>query len=68
MAGAGAHEHPDWRQNWTLRYELPRPWALPDFDKDRPRNQNLYGYPTIAPINEDEYLMVFTECASDELP
>ncbi len=50
-------------ENWTLHYELPRPWAMPDFDKDRPLNQNLYGYPTIAPINEDEYLVVFTERA-----
>jgi len=50
-------------ENWTLRYELPRPWALPGFDKDRPLNQNLYGYPTIAPINENEYLVVFTERA-----
>ncbi|MFO7775092.1 MAG: sialidase family protein [Candidatus Hydrogenedentota bacterium] len=50
-------------QNWTLQYELPRPWAKENFAKDRPLNQNLYGYPTIAPINENEYLVVFTERA-----
>ncbi|MFO7904873.1 MAG: sialidase family protein [Pirellulaceae bacterium] len=50
-------------ENWTLRYELTRPWAQADFYKDRPLNQNLYGYPTIAPINQDEYLVVFTERA-----
>jgi len=50
-------------QNWTLQYELPRPWAKENFDKDRPLNQNLYGYPAIAPIDENEYLVVFTERA-----
>jgi len=48
-------------ENWTLQYELLRPWARGDFDGDRPLNQNLYGYPTIAPINDREYLVVFTE-------
>lgn len=50
-------------QDWTLRHELRRPWSEPDFEGDRPLNQNLYGYQTIAPINEDEYLIVFTERA-----
>ena len=49
--------------NWTLQHELTRPWAKDDFDDDRPLNMNLYGYPTIAPINENEYLVVFTERA-----
>ena len=48
---------------WTLQHELRRPWARLGFDGDRPLNQNLYGYPTIAPINNDEYLVVFTERA-----
>ncbi len=50
--------------NWTLQFELERPWAKADFDKDRPLNRIFYGYPTIAPINEDEYLVVFTENAT----
>ncbi len=50
-------------RNWTLHYELARPWAKDGFEKDRPLNQNLYGYPTIAPIDENEYLVVFTERA-----
>ncbi|MFP4620114.1 MAG: sialidase family protein [Bacteroidales bacterium] len=50
-------------KNWTLRQELLRPWAREDFDENRPLNKNLYGYPTIAPINEKEYLVVFTERA-----
>jgi len=33
------------------------------FGEDRPLNQNLYGYPAIAPINGNEYLIVFTERA-----
>ncbi len=48
---------------WTLQHELRRPWAMLDFDGDRPLNQNLYGYPAIAPLGEDEYLVVFTERA-----
>ena len=47
---------------WTLQHELLRPWAEAGFE-GRPLNQNLYGYPTISPINEDEYLVVFTERA-----
>lgn len=49
--------------NWTLQHELKRPWAREDFRGNRPLNKNLYGYPTIAPINEQEYLVVFTERA-----
>ena len=48
---------------WTLQHELLRPWANPTFRGDRPLNQNFYGYPTIAPINEREFLIVFTERA-----
>ena len=48
---------------WTLQHELRRPWAMLGFDVDRPLNQNLYGYPAIAPLGEDEYLVVFTERA-----
>jgi hypothetical protein len=48
---------------WTLQHELKRPWAFPSLAGDRPLNQELYGYPTIAPINEKEYLVVFTERA-----
>jgi hypothetical protein len=51
---------------WTLQHELRRPWAMLDFDGDRPLNQNLYGYPSIAPVGEDEYLVVFTERAMME--
>lgn len=47
--------------NWTLQYELLRPWAREDFQEERPVNQNFYGYPTIAPVSDDEYLIVFTE-------
>jgi len=50
-------------EGWRLQHELRRPWAKLDFDGNRPLNQNLYGYPTIAPINEEEYLVVFTERA-----
>ncbi len=49
--------------NWTLQYELLRPWADEGFEGDRPLNQNFYGYPAIAPINDGEYLVVFTERA-----
>ncbi len=48
---------------WTLQHELLRPWAKLGFDGDRPLNQNFYGYPAIARINDDEYLVVFTERA-----
>jgi len=47
--------------NWTLQHELKRPWASEGFRRNRPLNKNFYGYPTIAPINEQEYLVVFTE-------
>ena len=46
---------------WTLQHELRRPLAALNFDGDRPLNGVFYGYATIAPINEDEYLVVFTE-------
>ncbi len=52
--------------NWTFEYELSRPWASKTYDGDRPLNQNLYGYPTIAPLNDKEYLVVFTERARVE--
>lgn len=48
-------------ENWTLQYELLRPWAREDFDGDRPLSYTFYGYPTIAPINDREYLIVFSE-------
>jgi hypothetical protein len=48
-------------QNWKLQHELPRPLATLKFEGDRPLNENFYGYPTTAPINEQEYLVVFTE-------
>ena len=48
---------------WKLQHELLRPWAEAGFTGDRPLNQNLYGYPTITPINKNEYLVVFTERA-----
>ena len=50
-------------QGWVLQHELKRPWAALGFEGNRPLNQNFYGYPTIAPINENEYLVVFTERA-----
>ncbi len=50
-------------EGWKLQHELLRPWASLDFKGERPLNQNLYGYPTIAPINKNEYLVVFTERA-----
>lgn len=50
-------------EGWTLQHELRRPWAGIGFGGDRPLNQNFYGYPTMAPISEDEYLVVFTERA-----
>lgn len=46
---------------WKLEHELRRPFSFLNYDGDRPLNQNLYGYCTIAPINENEYLVVFTE-------
>ncbi len=46
---------------WKLEHELRRPFSLLNYDGDRPLNQNLYGYCTIAPVNENEYLVVFTE-------
>lgn len=48
---------------WTLQHELKRPWSSLGFNDERPLNQNLYGYCTIAVINKDEYLVVFTERA-----
>jgi hypothetical protein len=50
-------------KGWRLQFELLRPWAALNFAGDRPLNFNLYGYPTIAPVNEQEYLIVFTERA-----
>ncbi len=50
-------------QNWTLRHELRHPWAVAGFEPTRELNMNFYGYPTIAPIGQDEYLVVFTERA-----
>jgi hypothetical protein len=46
---------------WKLRHELRRPLAVLGYEGDRPLNQNLYGYPAIAQIDENEYLVVFTE-------
>jgi len=48
-------------KGWKLQHELHRPFAEAGFEEDRPLNLNLYGYPTIAPINNQEYLVVFTE-------
>lgn len=48
-------------KGWTLQHELLRPLSSLDAAGNRPLNLNLYGYPTIAPINECEYLVVFTE-------
>jgi sialidase-1 len=48
-------------ENWILRHELLRPWARSDFDGDRPTTYSFYGYPTIAPISDSEYLVVFSE-------
>jgi hypothetical protein len=48
---------------WALQHELRRPFVFSSLRADRPLNQELYGYPTIAPINEQEYLVVFTERA-----
>ena len=52
--------------NWTLQHALPRPWATERYSGRRPLNSNLYGYPSVAPISEDEYLVVFTERARME--
>jgi hypothetical protein len=49
--------------NWTFESELLRPWASEEFNEDRPLNQSFYGYPTIAPVSEHEYLVVVTERA-----
>src|SRR5690625_2062939 len=48
--------------NWKFEHELKRPWARGT--DSRPLNQSFYGYPTIAPINDHEYLVVFTERAT----
>lgn len=48
--------------NWKFEHELQRPWARGT--DSRPLNQSFYGYPTIAPINDHEYLVVFTERAT----
>lgn len=48
-------------EGWTLQHELRRPWTALNFDGNRPLIGSLYGYPAIAPINEYEYLVVFTE-------
>tara|TARA_R110002124_G_scaffold206581_6_gene373242 strand:+ start:73571 stop:73987 length:417 start_codon:yes stop_codon:yes gene_type:complete len=48
-------------EGWKLQHELRRPWA--GLKQEGPLNQNFYGYPTIAQINEQEYLVVFTERA-----
>ncbi len=50
-------------QGWTLQEKLLRPWARKDWNIARPLNNSLYGYPTIAPINENEYLVTFAERA-----
>ena len=48
-------------EGWKLQHELRRPWA--GLKQEGPLNQNFYGYPTIAQISEQEYLVVFTERA-----
>ena len=48
-------------EGWKLQHELIRPLARLEFTGKRPLNGVFYGYPTIAPVNEDEYLVVFTE-------
>jgi hypothetical protein len=52
--------------NWTLHDEIPRPMAMAKFDRERPLNQDFYGYPTVAPLNEDEYLVVLTDRAIED--
>ncbi len=52
--------------NWSFAYEITRPWADEMYRDIRPLNLSFYGYPTIAPINENEYLVVFTERATME--
>lgn len=51
-------------QGWMLQFKLLRPWARDGAAEDRPLNSDFYGYPTLAPINDDEYLFVFTERAN----
>ncbi len=48
---------------WTRQLEIPRPWADDAIRDKRPLNNSFYGYPTITPINDDEYLVVITERA-----
>ncbi|MFO7906984.1 MAG: hypothetical protein R6U98_30285, partial [Pirellulaceae bacterium] len=50
-------------QGWTLQLEIPRPWADESIRDKRPLNHTFYGYPTIAPISDDEFLVVITERA-----
>lgn len=50
-------------EGWTLQFEILRPWADASIRDRRPLNHTFYGYPTIAPIGDDEYLVVFTERA-----
>lgn len=50
-------------KGWKLQHELCRPHAGLNYNGNRPLNLNLYGYNTIAPINDQEYLVVFTERA-----
>jgi hypothetical protein len=50
-------------KGWTLQHEILRPNAKLGIDCERPVNGQFYGYPTITPINKNEYLVVFTERA-----
>lgn len=50
-------------KGWTQQAELLRPWARDDLKGDRPLNHTFYGYPTIAPLGEGRFLVVFTERA-----
>lgn len=52
------HSNPE---SWTLAYERRRPLASETYAQQRPLNHRMYGYPTIAPINDREYLVVFSE-------
>jgi hypothetical protein len=53
-------------KGWMLQHELRRPWVSLAFDDNRPLNRVFYGYPSIVPINNKEYLVVFTENATIE--
>ncbi len=52
--------------SWTLHDEIPRPLALANYIGERPLNGPMYGYPTMAPIDDGEYMVIVTDRAMED--